>query len=219
MTYRYRLTIVFVLGFFIDCINIFMSTISFPSIASEFGVSESSVSWVANSYILGLTLIIPVSSWLSSKLGARIVMTTSMVVFTIGAIICGYSESFMVLIVSRFLQGLGGGLLIPVGQALVFEQFKSNERAKISTIVMVVALIAPAVSPGIGGVIVDTYSWQGVFISNVPFSLLTAFLALVWVKEKKTKAVDPDIKGILLISSALTLVLIGLSTIGISSYW
>ncbi|MBD2805530.1 MFS transporter [Xenorhabdus sp. ZM] len=220
MTYRYRIALIFLAGFFIDCINIFMSAIALPDISRELNITESSVAWVANSYILGLTLIIPLSTWLASHFGARLTMAASMAIFTVATILSGLSSDFASLILFRFIQGIGGGLLIPVGQALTFGLFKKNERAKISTLIMAVALIAPAVSPGVGGVIVDHFSWRWVFLCNIPFSLITAILAIWWIKSEKTTACRPDLTGLLLVSSALAALLIAMSLYAsAASHW
>ncbi|MCF1263944.1 hypothetical protein LH673_00785 [Morganella morganii] len=86
MTYRYRIALIFLLGFFIDCINIFMSAITLPAIAEAMQVSSLSVTWVANSYILGLTLIIPLSPRLAARFGIRELMTASMLLFAAAAV-------------------------------------------------------------------------------------------------------------------------------------
>lgn len=211
MAYRYRIALIFLLGFFIDCINIFMSAIALPDIAQELSISESSVAWVANSYILGLTLIIPISHWLASKFGARQTMTASMLIFSLGALCSGMANGFYSLVFFRFLQGVGGGLLIPVGQALTFNLFKNKERTNISTLIMSVALIAPTLSPSIGGIIVDHASWRWVFLGNIPFSLLTAVLAACWIHSETKKTLTPDIKGLVFVSTSLATLLIGLS--------
>ncbi|MDE9535235.1 MFS transporter [Xenorhabdus bovienii] len=211
MTYRYRIAIIFLVGFFIDCINIFMSAIALPDIARNLSVSESTVTWVANSYILGLTLIIPISNWLASRFGTRQIMIASMLIFSIAAFFAGMATHFLSLALFRFVQGLGGGLLIPVGQALTLSLFKKHERAKISTIIMAVALIAPAVSPGVGGIIVDHFSWHWVFFSNIPFSLIAALLSFLWIKTEKTTAPKPDLSGLFLVSLSLASLLLGLS--------
>ncbi len=94
MTYRYRIALIFLLGFFIDCINIFMSAITLPAIAEAMQVSSLSVTWVANSYILGLTLIIPLSPRLAARFGIRELMTASMLLFAAAAVLAGSAESF-----------------------------------------------------------------------------------------------------------------------------
>lgn len=211
MTYRYRVAFVFLAGFLIDCINIFMSAIALPDIAHEMNIAESSIAWVSNSYILGLILIIPMSTWLASHIGAKSIMVVSMATFTVGTLMSGLSGDFGSLILFRFFQGLGGGLLIPVGQALTFQLFRKDERAKISTLIMAVALIAPAVSPAAGGAIVDHFSWRWVFLCNIPFSLITAVLAALWIKGEKTEVRRPDLKGLLLVSASLTSILLAMS--------
>ncbi|EPJ3802491.1 MFS transporter [Morganella morganii] len=215
MTYRYRIALIFLLSFFIDCINIFMSAITLPAIAEAMQVSSLSVTWVANSYILGLTLIIPLSPRLAARFGIRELMTASMLLFAAAAVLAGSAESFTSLIFWRFLQGVAGGLLIPAGQSLTFQYFQGRERSKISTIIMMIALIAPALSPMAGGSIVDFAGWRPVFYVNAPVALFTALLAWCWIREPKTTAGEaPDLKGLLLVSLTLASLLIALSLYG-----
>ncbi|QGU88404.1 MFS transporter [Erwinia sorbitola] len=211
MSYRYRIAAIFLLGFFIDCINIFMSAIALPEIAGQLHIASGSLGWVANSYILGLTVIIPVSGWLAARYGARPVLAGSMLLFSLAALGCGVSETFGSLVLWRFIQGMAGGMLIPVGQALTFNLFKGRERATISTLIMSVALIAPALSPMLGGMIVDSLSWRWIFWCNIPFSLMAAVLAVSWVRRETLSVSKPDIRGILLVCLSLTTVLLGLS--------
>lgn len=184
MTYRYRVATVFLFGFFIDCINIFMPAVALPRISSDFAVGSAASAWVANAYMLGLTLVIPLSTWLAGRCGARQVLATSMLAFAISAWGCGQASSFAALVAWRLAQGMAGGLLIPLGQALTFNLFQGAERARVSTLVMAVALLAPALSPSVGGLIVDRYSWPWVFHANLPLALLTAALAWAWIGRR-----------------------------------
>ncbi|MEX0398673.1 MFS transporter, partial [Providencia rettgeri] len=212
MTYRYKIATVFLLGFFIDCINIFMSAIALPDIAASFSASQSQVAWVANAYILGLVLVMPISLWLAGRLGNQKLLCYSMLLFSIAAWLSGSSDSIYSLIFWRFIQGAAGGLLIPVGQALVFALFPNNDRQRISTLIMTVALIAPAFSPAIGGLIIDSLSWHWVFYSNLPFSLLTAVLAWIWIKNDGKKIREkPDILGLIMVSLSLLSLLLSFS--------
>ncbi|MEB2654445.1 MFS transporter [Pseudomonas siliginis] len=215
MSYRYKVASIFLLGFFIDCINIFMSAVALPSLSATLQVSSASVAWVANAYILGLTLIIALSTWLAARFGSREILTASMLVFSGSVWLCGQADSFHELVIWRFVQGIGGGLLIPVGQALTFNLFHGEQRAKISTLIMAVALIAPAMSPTVGGLIVDISSWRWVFYSTLPFSLLAAGLSWWWIREGKPAELQrPDIKGLLLVSAVLASLLMGMSLYG-----
>lgn len=212
MSYRYKIATVFLLGFFIDCINIFMSAIALPNIASSFSVNQSMVAWVTNGYILGLILIMPMSLWLASKLGNQKLLCYSMLLFSISICFIGFSESIYSLIFWRFIQGVAGGLLIPVGQALVYALFPNQERQRISTLIMAIALIAPAFSPAISGVIIDSLNWRWVFLSNLPFSLLAAALAWLWVKKTKNVSSEkPDIKGLVIFNISLLSLLLSFS--------
>lgn len=212
MSYQYKIATVFLLGFFIDCINIFMSAIALPNIASSFSVSQSMVAWVTNAYILGLILIMPMSLWLATKLGNQKLLCYSMLLFSISICFIGFSESIYSLIFWRFIQGVAGGLLIPVGQALVYAFFPNQERQRISTLIMAIALIAPAFSPAIGGVIIDSLNWRWVFLSNLPFSLLAAALAWLWVKKTKNVSSEkPDIKGLVIFNISLLSLLLSFS--------
>ncbi|QXA09509.1 MFS transporter [Acinetobacter pittii] len=212
MSYRYKIATVFLLGFFIDCINIFMSAIALPNIASSFSVSQSMVAWVTNAYILGLILIMPMSLWLATKLGNQKLLCYSMLLFSISICFIGFSESIYSLIFWRFIQGVAGGLLIPVGQALVYALFPNQERQRISTMIMAIALIAPAFSPAIGGVIIDSFNWRWVFLSNLPFSLLAAALAWLWIKKTENVSSEkPDIKGLVIFNISLLSLLLSFS--------
>lgn len=212
MSYRYKIATVFLLGFFIDCINIFMSAIALPDIATAFSVSPSMVAWVSNAYILGLVLIMPMSLWLASVWGDRKLLCYSMLLFSVSVWLIGMSESIHSLIFWRFVQGVAGGLLIPVGQALVFALFPNHERQHISTMIMAIALIAPAFSPTIGGIIIDALSWRWVFFANIPFTMITAFLAWRWIKENKAKTSGkPDFLGLFMVNVSLLCLLLSFS--------
>ncbi|WP_153788878.1 MFS transporter [Pseudomonas sp. EMN2] len=215
MTYRYRVATVFLLGFFIDCINIFMPAVAMPRIAATFAIDNANSAWVGNAYILGLALVMPVSTWLAAQWGARQLLSASMLGFAVAAWGCGQADGFAGLIAGRLLQGMAGGLLIPVGQALTFNLFQGPERARVSTLVMAVALIAPALSPSLGGLMVDRGSWPWVFHANIPLALLAAGLAWLWIRDVPgTAQARPDFLGLLLISAALAALLLGMSLYG-----
>lgn len=215
MSYRYKIATVFLLGFFIDCINIFMSAIALPNISASFSISQSMVAWVTNAYILGLILIMPMSLWLASKLGNQKLLSYSMLLFSLSIWLIGSSESIYSLIFWRFIQGIAGGLLIPVGQALVYALFPNQERQRISTMIMAIALIAPAFSPAIGGAIIDSLNWRWVFFSNLPFSLIAAALAWLWIKKtENVPSVKTDIRGLLIFNISLLCLLLSFSFYG-----
>ncbi|MFP2238606.1 MFS transporter [Pseudescherichia vulneris] len=188
MTYRNKVATVYLLGFFLDLINMFIASVAFPAMAITLHTSASALAWVSNGYIVGLTLVIPFSARLTRALGARRLFILSLVIFAFAATAAGFSQSLPGLIAWRVVQGLGGGLLIPVGQALTWQQFKPHERAKISAAVMLVALLAPAFSPAVGGMLVQSLSWRWIFFATLPVAMVTLVLAWLWLKDEPAPA-------------------------------
>ncbi|WP_336777487.1 MFS transporter [Pantoea sp. USHLN256] len=216
MTYRVRVACVYLLGFFIDLVNMFIANVAYPEIGRRFDAPVSQLAWISNGYILGLTLVIPLSSWLARRMGAKRLFMLSLLIFIVGT--CGVvaSTSVTQLIAWRWMQGIGGGLLIPIGQTMTYALYKSNERAKLSSVVMLVALLAPALSPVIGGVLVESLSWRWVFLVSLPLAIVAFVLAGCWLKaDRPVKSSDPlDIVGLISGCAALTLILLGLTYLG-----
>lgn len=214
MSYRVKIATVYLLGFFLDLINLFVASVAYPLIADDLHASVTELSWIGTGYILGLTLIIPLSSWLSRRYGAKTILLLSLSLFaaaTAGAALAG---SVYMLVAWRVLQGLGGGLLIPVGQTLTYQHYRPDERAGLSSVIMLVALLAPALSPAAGGIIVDYLGWRWIFFLNLPLALITLGLAAYWLKSDVTEKQSPppfDFYGFFTGSFGLVFLLFGLS--------
>ncbi len=191
MTYRSKVAWIFLLGFALDLVNMFVATIAYPDIALELRASVTQLAWVSNAYMLGLTVIIPFSVWLAALLCERNLIATSLLLFAGASVMVGQAGSIEALIGWRLLQGLGGGLLIPVGQALAYRHFPPAERSSLTARVMSVALLVPALSPALGGVIVDSVSWRWLFYANLPLALITLLLAMLWIKPDVPATVRP----------------------------
>lgn len=185
MTYRTRVAVVFLLGFFLDLINMFIASVAFPAMGQALHASPSALAWVSNGYIAGLTLVIPFSAMLARLLGPKRLILLSLFVFSAASAAAGLASTLDSLIAWRVIQGLGGGLLIPVGQALAWQQFKPHERARLSSAVMLVALLAPACSPALGGVLVQTLGWRWIFFATLPVAALAFVLAGLWLRNEK----------------------------------
>jgi EmrB/QacA subfamily drug resistance transporter len=163
--------------------------------------------------MLGLTLIIPLSVWLAARVGERRLILASLLLFGIGSVLVAQAASIESLIGWRLLQGLGGGLLLPVGQALAYRQFPPSQRAHFTGVVLLVALMVPALSPAAGGLIVQALSWRWIFYLNLPVALLAIGLGLFWLKADHPSSERPtlDARGLLLAATALSLLLIAVS--------
>ena len=193
MTYRSKVAWIFLLGFALDLVNMFVATVAYPDIARELHASVTQLAWISNAYMLGLTLIIPLSVWLAAIMGERTLIATSLLLFAGASVMVGQAGSIEALIGWRAVQGLGGGLLIPVGQAMAYRHFPAAERSQLTARVMSVALLVPALSPALGGVIVDTVAWRWIFYANLPLALVTLLLALLWIKPDAPTRVRPPL--------------------------
>ncbi|MDO6708843.1 MFS transporter [Photobacterium sp. 1_MG-2023] len=220
MSYRVCVASVYLLAFFIDLVNMFIANVAYPAIGQQLQATVSQLAWVSNGYILGLTLVIPLSRWLATRMGLKRLFILSLLIFIIG--ICGVASAAQIetLIAWRVVQGLGGGLLIPVGQTMTYALYQSHERARLSSVVMLVALIAPALSPTIGGVLVDTVSWRWVFLVSLPLAFVALLLAVFWLKSdgRLPRSSQLDISGLISGCLALTLILLGLTAMSESDH-
>ncbi|SMG25661.1 MFS transporter [Cedecea sp. NFIX57] len=216
MPYRYRVAAVYLLGFFLDLINMFISNVAWPEMGREFHAPVTELAWISHGYLCGLTLVIPCSAWLTQRLGAKRLFMLSLALFTLGTLASGLASGLNALVAARILQGVGGGLLIPVGQALTWQLFAVHERARLSSAIMLVALLAPALSPTAGGLLVESFGWRWIFFSSLPLALLTLVLAGLWLKpaEQQTARRPLDVKGLILGSAGLFAILLGVTQAG-----
>lgn len=193
MTYRSKVAWIFLLGFALDLVNMFVATVAYPDIARELQASVTQLAWISNAYLLGLTVIIPLSVWLAAVMGERALIAASLLLFAGASVMVGQASSIETLIGWRALQGLGGGLLIPVGQAMAYRHFPAAERSQLTARVMSVALLVPALSPALGGLIVDSLSWRWIFYANLPLALITLLLTLLWITPDVTAKLRPKL--------------------------
>ena len=191
MAYRNKIALVYLLGFALDLVNMFAAAIAYPAISQELQASVTQLAWVGNAYMLGLTLIILPSVWLAAVFGAKRLILTSLLMFSVASWCVAQSATIEALIGWRLLQGLAGGLLIPVGQALVYRHFPVRERARLTSVILLVALLVPALSPAVGGWVVQAGSWRWLFYANLPLALLALLLAACWLASQPRPASRP----------------------------
>ena len=183
MAYRTKIAAVYLLSFALDLVNMFAVSIAYPQIGVDLQASVSQLAWIGNAYMLGLTLIILPSVWLAAVVGEKRLLLISLGVFTTATWGVAQATSIETLIGWRLLQGLGGGLLIPVGQAMVYREFRPHERARLTSVILLVALMVPALSPVLGGWVVEATSWRWVFYANLPLALIALILTQCWVRS------------------------------------
>lgn len=191
MAYRNKIALVYLLGFALDLVNMFAAAIAYPAISQELQASVTQLAWVGNAYMLGLTLIILPSVWLADVFGAKRLILASLLMFSVASWCVAQSATIEALIGWRLLQGLAGGLLTPVGQALVYRHFPVRERARLTSVILLVALLVPALSPAVGGWVVQAGSWRWLFYANLPLALLALLLATCWLASQPRPASRP----------------------------
>jgi EmrB/QacA subfamily drug resistance transporter len=212
LPYKYIVAIVFVSGLFIDILDTTIINVALPTLARDFDVGTSSIEWVVIGYLLSLAVWIPASGWIGDRFGTKRTFLFALAMFTFASALCGQAHSLNELIAFRILQGVGGGMLTPVGTAMLFRAFPPSERAKASTVLIIPTVIAPALGPVLGGYLVTDHSWRWIFYVNVPIGLAAFTFGALYLKEHKEPAAGPfDVAGFVLSGVGLALVLFALS--------
>ena len=191
MDYRKQVAAIYLLGFFIDLVNMFITSVAYPDIGRALHASVAQLGWISTAYIAGLTVVMPFSARLAAYYGSKTVFIASLLTFFFASIAAGQADSIGALIAWRALQGLGGGLLIPLGQSMTYRLYRPAERPGLSSVIMLVGLLAPALSPAIGGVIVDGLSWRWIFYLNAPLAALALLLAARWLHPDPPRSAAP----------------------------
>ncbi len=212
MTYPSKVMTVYILGLFMTIIDGTMVNVALPTMAKDFGVPTTDIEWVAVGYLLTYAAVIPAAGWLGDRFGTRKVFITALVAFVATSLLCGVAQTLDQLIVFRLLQGLGAGLVTPVGGAMLYRAFPMAERAKAAIGVLSVAVIAPAIGPMLGGILVDTASWHWIFLINGPIGAVAILLSVVWLDETRQEAPGRfDIAGFVLSGTTVGIFLYTLS--------
>ncbi|MEO5725216.1 MAG: MDR family MFS transporter, partial [Ilumatobacteraceae bacterium] len=172
---------------------------------------SNSAEWVVLGYTLSLAVWIPASGWLGDKLGTKRVFLFALGAFTTGSLMCALAQSMGQLIAFRVLQGIGGGMLTPVGVAMLYRAFPPVERAKAAMFIMVPALTAPALGPVLGGLLITKASWHWIFLVNVPVGIAAFVFGWRHLREHREPVGKFDVPGFVLSGGALAMVVFALS--------
>ncbi|MBL6454967.1 multidrug efflux MFS transporter [Belnapia sp. T6] len=190
-------------------------TTALPSMAADMGVEPARLGAAITSYLVALTVFIPVSGWVADRFGAKRVFMVAIAVFTLASVLCGRATGVPEMIGARIIQGIGGAMMVPVARLLLLRQVRKEEMLSAMTWLTMPAMIGPISGPPLGGFLTDAFGWQSVFLINVPIGVLG--LALVAWKIPDVPPGDPgppDVVGLMLIGLALALFMFGLETVG-----
>jgi EmrB/QacA subfamily drug resistance transporter len=209
---KVAVSVVFVAAMFISIMDVTIVNVALPTIGREFSVSPTAVDGISIAFLVSLAVFIPASGWLGDRFGGKRVLLTAIAVFTIASALCGLASSLGELVAFRILQGAGGGMLAPVGMAMLLRAFPPEERIRASAILTVPTAFAPALGPVLGGLLVTELSWRWVFYVNVPIGAAAiAFGALFLRPVTESRPGRFDVPGFLLSGIGLGLLMYGVS--------
>jgi MFS transporter, DHA2 family, multidrug resistance protein len=164
------------LAAFMEVLDTSIANVALPYMAGGLAASVDDASWVLTSYLVANAIVLPISGWLSVQFGRKRYYMASVVVFTASSFLCGIAPSLGMLIIFRVLQGVGGGGLQPVSQAILKDTFTPEQLGTAFAVYGMVVVLAPAIGPTIGGWITDNYQWRWIFYMNVPIGILALLL-------------------------------------------
>jgi EmrB/QacA subfamily drug resistance transporter len=203
---------VYVAAMFVNILDSTVVNVILPTLSREFQVGTASIDWVVTGYLLSLAVWIPASGWIGDRVGTKRTFLFALVVFTTGSALCAMSTSLAELVCFRILQGVGGGMLTPVGFAMLMRAFPPAERANASKILIIPTAFAPAAGPIVGGILTDWLSWRWVFFINVPVGIAAFVFGLLFLKEHREPTAGRfDLPGFVLSGAGLASILYALS--------
>jgi EmrB/QacA subfamily drug resistance transporter len=212
MNQKIAVAVVFVAALFMAIMDATVVNVALPTLGREFGVRPDAVDSVSIAFMVSLAVIIPVSGWVGDRFGGRNTLLAAIVVFTVASALCGLATSLDELVIFRMLQGAGGGMLTPVGMAMLLRTFPPSERVRASAILTAPTALAPALGPVLGGVFVTELSWRWVFFVNLPIGVAALIFGLLFLKDKgRDRTSRFDLPGFLLAGVGFGLLMYGVS--------
>ncbi len=218
---RFLITTATVFGTFISVMDVSVVNVSLPHMRGAFGVDLSSVTWIATSYSISQIIMITMTGWWSTVLGRKNFYLISFLIFTIGSLLSATAGSFPEMIIYRTIQGIGGGPLIPISQAILRETYSSKQQGIAMGLFGMGVVLAPAMGPVFGGWLTEEYGWPWVFFINIPFCVIGMILVNIFIVDPpflKRGIKKVDWFGICLMS----ITLVGLQFVlerGQEEYW
>lgn len=205
---KWLVTIAVMVPTLIEILDTSIANVALGHIQGSLSAGQDEVTWVLTSYLVSNAIVIPISGFLSKVFGRRNYLLLSVVVFTIASMLCGLATSLGMLVFFRIVQGIGGGGLQPMSQAILLEAYPPRERGLAMAIFAMGAVLGPILGPLLGGYITDNYSWRWIFNINVPVGVLALGLIWLYIKdpdylERRKRGDSVDVIGLALLSLGL----------------
>jgi len=208
---NYRFTaLIIACGIFMEQMDSTVLATALPTMARDFGVSAPSMSIALTSYILALAIFVPTSGRLADRYGSRTMFEIAILLFLAGSVLCSLTASVAFLVIARFIQGLGGAMMIPIGRLVILRSVAKRDMVSAMSWLIMPALIGPLVGPPIGGFIVTWFDWRWIFYLNVPIGLVGLVLVRLFIAdERETAPARLDFPGFVLSGLSLGCLLFG----------
>ncbi|MHC3002831.1 DHA2 family efflux MFS transporter permease subunit [Gordonia sp. GN26] len=204
---------VVVLGAIMSILDVTVVGVAQNTFQQEFNTDAAGAAWTATGYTLALAAVIPLASWAASRFGTKRVYLTSLVLFTLGSILCAFAPNIGMLVAFRVVQGLGGGLLMPIGMMMLTKAAGPERVGSVMAVLGIPMLLGPISGPILGGVLIEQLSWHWIFLINVPIGIIAFIYAWIVLRDDaETKKSSIDVVGLLLLSPGLALFLFGISS-------
>lgn len=203
---------VIVIGTFMAVMDGTIVNVSLPKMISVFNSSTAGAQWIVTAYMLTLGIVMPISGYLGDRLGYKRVYFAALLVFVTGSFLCGAAWSINSLVAFRVLQALGGGIMQPLGMAILYQNYPREKMGMVLGIWGISMMLAPAIGPTLGGYLVDYLSWRFIFYINVPVGIINLFMAKARLKETPLiKGHNLDVVGIITSAIGFFCLLLALS--------
>ncbi len=168
---------------FMEILDTSVANVSLPHIAGSLSVTPEEATWVLTSYLVSNAIVLPITGWLGLRFGRRRLLIMCVGIFTVASVLCGMAPTLGFLIVARVLQGIGGGAMQPIAQAVLLESFPPEKHGVAMATYGMGVIVAPILGPTLGGWITDNFSWRWIFYINVPVGIFAILMAQAFVED------------------------------------
>ncbi|MBB4188738.1 EmrB/QacA subfamily drug resistance transporter [Sinorhizobium terangae] len=209
-------SMILAIALFIEEMDSTIISTSLPAIARDIGVGPITLKLALTSYMVALAIFIPLSGWMADRFGAKRIFRAAILVFMLGSALCAIADSLVALVLSRFLQGMGGAMMTPVARLVLVRGTPRSELVSTMAMLTIPALVGPLAGPPLGGFITTYFSWHWIFLINVPAGIVGYVLSSVYLPKIERRNTPPmDILGFLLGGIAAAGVVFGFSVISL----
>jgi EmrB/QacA subfamily drug resistance transporter len=209
---------VVILGTIMTVLDLTVVNVAIPTLASDLGASIPAIQWVMTGYMLAFATVIPLTGWAAERFGARRAWIFALLLFLAGSVLAGAAWSIGSLITFRVLQGLGAGMILPIGQTILAQAAGPQRMGRVMSVIGVPMLLAPVFGPLLGGAIIGAASWRWIFFINLPVGLAAVVAALRLLPAGAGSGARGvtrlDVRGLLLLSPGIAVFLYGMSEAG-----